>query len=400
MIKRNILTFILCFTIFKGLSGSSYPDTISFVRPLDQISIVEYNSGFGTSGKCNVNINCPEGTDWQLEKKSVVRIFAHKGEYAEWGTGILLNNTNNDYRHLVLTADHLLWLGNKYIPDSLHREFRFYFNYESATCKNPTSEDDVPQQVLTGMKLLAHDRGLDFALFELLDTIPYQFDPYFSGWSLYPDSVLPGVAIHHPNGDIKKISHVKSLTIGSNTIWVKFKETENGFGVTEKGSSGSPLFNPHKKLIGNLISGSTSCQFKEGTDKYGNFYYNMFTHQDDSTRSLAYWLNLSGKNILSLKGISYPELDEDLNPSLVELKLYPNPVTNGNINIKTSFSGDLHITLHDYMGKLYLNRKLNVMASIELPVALENIKSGIYIMRLRYGNAQFTRKIIIFNEYW
>jgi len=382
----------------SGKANSFPHDTIFLVRPLNQVSIVARNSGFGESGDCNVNINCPEGEDWQLQKKAVMRVLANKGTYAEWGTGILLNNTNNDFRHLVLTADHLLWEGNGYIGDSLHHKFKFYFNYESETCTDPLSENNVPHQVLTGMRLLAHDRELDFALFELLDTIQYQFEPYFAGWSIYSDSLLPGVAIHHPNGDIKKISDVKSLFIDQEKIYVKFEETESGFGVTERGSSGSPLFNQGQKLIGNLIGGTTSCQSKDGTDKYGNLYHKMFTHYNDSTRSLAYWLSPGDTNILSLDGISYPELDKDLNPALVELKVYPNPTTDGNIKVKTSFSGELRVDLYDYMGNLYFKRKFNVMAAIDLPVVLGDLQSGIYILRLKYGGVEFTRRIMIIEK--
>ena len=399
MKERVSFTILFFFLLSFSSNASAFlHDTLPLARPLDQISIVARNSGFGESGDCHVNINCPEGKDWQLQKKAVIRVLADKGTYGEWGTGILLNNTHNDFRHLVLTADHLLWYGNGYIADSLHKKFRFYLNYESETCANPLSEDEVPQQVLTGMRLLAHDRKLDFALFELLDTIQYQFEPYFAGWSIHADSLLPGVAIHHPNGDIKKISHVKNLLIDQDKIFVKFKQTESGFGVTERGSSGSPLFNPEKKLIGNLIGGSTSCQNKEGTDKYGNLYHNMFTHYNDSTRSLAYWLNPAGTNILSLDGISYPEIDEDLNPFLVELKVYPNPTSDGNIKIKTSFSGELKVDLYDYMGNLYFKRKFNVMASIDLPVALGELQSGIYILRLKYGGVQFARRIMIIDN--
>ncbi len=70
--------------------------------------------------------------------------------------------------------------------------------------------------------------------------------------------------IHHPQGDIKKISIDNDRPEISD-----FNEDylSNGFieiqrweaGVTENGSSGGPLFNTDKKLIGMLTGGVATC---------------------------------------------------------------------------------------------------------------------------------------------
>ena len=51
---------------------------------------------FGNSGACNINVNCPEGDDWQVENKSVALIV--NGGFAAC-SGALVNNTNNDGTH-------------------------------------------------------------------------------------------------------------------------------------------------------------------------------------------------------------------------------------------------------------------------------------------------------------
>ena len=48
---------------------------------------------FGNSGACNINVNCPEGDDWQVENQSVALIV--NGGFAAC-SGALVNNTNND----------------------------------------------------------------------------------------------------------------------------------------------------------------------------------------------------------------------------------------------------------------------------------------------------------------
>ncbi len=61
---------------------------------------------YGRSQDCEIDINCTEGADWQLEKKSVVRIQNLKN--SQYCTGVLLNNTTYDGDPLILTAQHCI----------------------------------------------------------------------------------------------------------------------------------------------------------------------------------------------------------------------------------------------------------------------------------------------------
>ena len=58
---------------------------------------------YGLSGECNVDINCSEGDDWQIEKQSVCLIDVYG---AQWGSGALINNTAHDGTPYVLSAYH------------------------------------------------------------------------------------------------------------------------------------------------------------------------------------------------------------------------------------------------------------------------------------------------------
>tara|TARA_R110002049_G_scaffold176384_3_gene343591 strand:+ start:1832 stop:2584 length:753 start_codon:yes stop_codon:yes gene_type:complete len=48
--------------------------------------------GYGDSGPCQVDINCPEGNDWQEEKKGVALMLISSG--TRWCSGSLVNNTD------------------------------------------------------------------------------------------------------------------------------------------------------------------------------------------------------------------------------------------------------------------------------------------------------------------
>src|SRR5690606_5621165 len=62
-------------------------------------------ASFGSSGACQVNVNCAEGTNWQDEKKGVAMILVDGNRLC---TGSLINNTCNNGELYFLTADHCL----------------------------------------------------------------------------------------------------------------------------------------------------------------------------------------------------------------------------------------------------------------------------------------------------
>ena len=95
------------------------------------------------------------------------------------------------------------------------------------------------------------ERGWKWRLWFLLVELNNDpdFNPYFAGWNRSNIPATSGVSIHHPSGDIKKIStFTQSLTSAgglgfgndNTTHWrVYWSNTVNGHGVTEGGSSGS-----------------------------------------------------------------------------------------------------------------------------------------------------------------
>ncbi len=59
--------------------------------------------GFGSSGSCNIDINCPEGQDWYAESNSVAMILVGDNRIC---SGAMINNTCQDFIPYFLTANH------------------------------------------------------------------------------------------------------------------------------------------------------------------------------------------------------------------------------------------------------------------------------------------------------
>ena len=215
---------------------------------------------FGNSGACNINVNCPEGADWQVEKKAVALIV--NGGFAAC-TGSLINNTANDGTPYFLTANHCL--GN---PNT----WTYYFNHESATCSGTSGPTSAS---ISGGTLLVADGGADVALIELSSEPLSAWDVEYAGWDASGSTPENATGIHHPSGDLKKIcfeedSPYTSSTGGAQVWWIDAWEA----GVTEPGSSGSPLFDQNHRIIGQLYGGAAACSGSVNNgayDFYGRF---------------------------------------------------------------------------------------------------------------------------------
>ena len=147
------------------------------------------------SGDCNVDINCEMDPEIQKIKYSVIRIVY---DGVERCTGTLVNTTRMDGYPFILTAGHCI--------DNQTRANTalFYFDYESPVCDGP---DGSTAFNISGSNLLATtDNKLDFSLLELSEAIPFYYHPYFAGWDIRNVAPDSSYTIHHPLGDVKKIS--------------------------------------------------------------------------------------------------------------------------------------------------------------------------------------------------
>ncbi|RPH96543.1 T9SS C-terminal target domain-containing protein [candidate division KSB1 bacterium] len=249
---------------------------------------------YGDSGTCNNNVNCPEGLPWQNEKRSVALIIDQGFRLC---TGSLINNTSNNFTPYFLTANHC-------IESSDETHWVFVFNYESPGCDN----QNVPtNQTVSNAILRSTNAASDFALLQLSTNIPEAYHPYFNGWSRIDTPSTNSCAIHHPEGDIKKISFDNNPTtsdryLGSSGVaGSHWKITTWDDGTTEGGSSGSPLFDQNHRIIGQLHGGYAACG-NTLSDWYGKFAMSWAYGTSASTR-LRDWLDPANTGVWTLDGI-------------------------------------------------------------------------------------------------
>lgn len=265
-------------------------------------------AGENNSGSCMVNVNCEEGRAWQNEKKGIAFIQTKVGEYIGVCSGTLLNNTAEDGAPYLITAAHcaIPEEGQKSSPEDLD-QWVFYFHYEKEDCDN-SSVATLNAVSLVGAELLAVSPlkgGTDGLFLRLKSEIPASYNLYLNGWSRTTSLPQSGVGLHHPSGDATKIStfttppKVEPWNEDSQPtahINVAYQGTSHGHAVTEKGSSGSGLFNSEHLLVGTLTGGDASCTHLEGTNLYGRFSSHF------ESMKLSRWLAPGQSDLISLSG--------------------------------------------------------------------------------------------------
>ncbi len=266
--------------------------------------IPELSKALNDSGACNQDVDCPVGDDFDLikneVKKSVGLILVGSTGFC---SGTLINNTENDEQQLFLTANHCL--------GSSVSSWAFRFNWTSPepSCSSLLrSTDGDFNQTISGANLLASNPKSDFALLEITPEFPNNWDLIWAGWDrsgAVPDFT---VGIHHPRGDIMKIARDNDSPSQSSRSFNGFDAMKNWLienwelGVTEPGSSGSALFDPEGKIIGQLAGGSAACDgtFNNGGfDFYGRFDVSWDAGDTPDTR-LKDWLDPNDKGDLVL----------------------------------------------------------------------------------------------------
>lgn len=366
---------------------------------------------FGESENCQINVNCSEGENFRDIQKSVVRILIKLGSSFLWCTGSVVNNTDYNYEPYILSAEHCGLLGNDIAPQSDLNSWTFYFNYESPSCDNPISEGNLNQQRITGASVLANsndgggDFGSDFMLLKLASAIPSSFNAYYSGWNHQVKSIpTKGVGIHHPTGDIKKIStyqfKAESGSFGGsvdNTHWiVSWTKTVNGFGTTEKGSSGSPLFDENNLIRGVLTGGGSACNNLNADDYYGKLSYGWNSNGQAGNRRLDVWLDPSNRQFLAINGAyegdEKPVLNEDT------ISVFPSPATGDFVKIRNIGRPQeiLTISVSFMDGKLIYASETVVLPGEDFILDIKGWAAGMYFVQItQNGNRKKAKFVII-----
>lgn len=291
----------------------SYPIEENPVLKLDKTyhgikNIFGKSSALKTSSEsCNVNINCPEGDEWQLEKRAICK--ATSGELLF--SGVLVNTSEYDATPYILTAMHAIRDG-----DDAERAI-FYFGYEAENCDG---SNILNAKTISGSQLIAVTDQIDFALVRLSSEIPEDYNPVFVGINITGNPAKNSVCIHHPNGDTKKISINNDPVVSAtyedigipnvlpNSHWL-VESWEKG--TTEGGSSGCPLFDENHLVVGTLSGGGSPCA-EIINDNFSKITF-AWDHFSDNNKQLDHWLNSSGKEF-SAYGSYIPYGEKDIVP--------------------------------------------------------------------------------------
>ena len=259
-----------------------------------------------SSMECNIDINCKTGNHWQREKRAVLRLETRLlNGRTQYCTGTLVNQAVDakQKKPYILTAHHCI------SSDELAKRTTFVFGYEKEYCRGDAPS--VPTGI-TGSSLVATKRALDFTLLELLPgNLSAAHKPFYAGWTTSISVPQGATGIHHPQGDPQKISvemdplitgtfsdPSTDLTCDKNAHWIVQKWDE---GLTEKGSSGSAIFDKEQLLVGTLSGGPAATCTNAIKDYYSKFneQWNRYTAKDESLKP---WLDPDNKNVTFLWG--------------------------------------------------------------------------------------------------
>ncbi|MCJ8290271.1 MAG: T9SS type A sorting domain-containing protein [Crocinitomicaceae bacterium] len=242
-----------------------------------------------SSGDCNIDARCPVDpyvgsiSAWDDQIRSVAMIVVNGSGIC---TGALINNSCDNGTPYFLTANHCLGGGTG--------NWLFRFNWDipegnagmscATTASTPTTfnnPSNYDQTTVNGATILVSGTGADHGLL-LLDNLTVtdasNWGLFYAGWNNNDteSAVNEVTGIHHPSGDIKKIcrayenggaNNIHHANAAGAAVWYMNAWDD---GVTEPGSSGSPLFDQNGRIIGQLYGGSAACQ---GTSAQGYDYY-------------------------------------------------------------------------------------------------------------------------------
>ena len=233
----------------------------------------------GDSDSCQNDANCDP--NFAGTGDSVARMLFIKGGNGYLCTGTLLNDANNSGAPYFLSAAHCI--SSQTVASSLQTDWF----YRSPSC-NVRALSNERVRRLRGAQLLYASAASD-ASFMLLNDVPPP-NALYVGWDATTQTLgSKAVGLHHPSGDLLKISYgtingfASCTSVSSDgTFSCNASDANSGndlrvnwtLGSTEGGSSGSGLFyrsGNSSYLVGILSGGTASCSNRSGSDYYARF---------------------------------------------------------------------------------------------------------------------------------
>ena len=292
--------------------------------------------GLNDSGNCNLDVDCSIGDDWSDLKdhnKRSAGILLSGG--SGFCSGALINNTENDGTPYFLTANHCY-------SNPASWAFRFGWISPNTVCATSANSSNGPTNMtISGASLRARDAGSDFALVEINQNIPAGWDRVYAGWDRSGNTPDFTVGIHHPSGDVMKVCRdndqpIQAVNAGAQTWEITGLGSGWELGVTEPGSSGSPLFDPEGRIIGQLFGGAAACSGTVDNNAY-DYYGRMdvsWNGGGSSSSRLSDWLDPNGSGTTDVGPFpSMTLLANDLGVQSITSPVTGNLSDNENISI-------------------------------------------------------------------
>ena len=230
---------------------------------------------------CYLQVACEPG--WDLQADATGRFRAGNGK----GSGVLVMTTNNSFKGYFLTAKHNLDSGTPYRVD-------FFYRYS-----NCNGNDHLSKITCYNVVLRASWSTTDMALMEILDLPADNPELAWLGWDR-SGSISHGAAcIHYPYGTEANIALEEDNVVNyDNNYWKVTWDVS----TTQPGSSGAPLLNSERKVIGQLTGhvdneNLTTCERLKM--KFGKFNKSWTGGGTDDTR-LSNWLDPIGTGQTSI----------------------------------------------------------------------------------------------------
>lgn len=263
------------------------------------------SKGKGNADDCNIDVACyPEYAE---EAKATVLTLLWNGY--EYCSGALLMSTDYSLKPYFLTAFHCLdinedgILSNGEIQSA--EDWSFKFNFKKARCN-----DTIPSVSTTynGAIFRAAWNNTDFALMEINHDLSTDPNLNWLGWDRTGNTPTNGACIHHPEGDVMKISieddAFTTVKWGGNDSTNEYNHwgVDFDYGITQNHSSGSPLLDQNHRVVGQLHGGpmyNNPCL--QTIRKYGKFNLSWTGGGTNDTR-LSNWLDPINSGVTIMPG--------------------------------------------------------------------------------------------------
>ena len=234
-------------------------------------------------------------------------------------TGVLVNNTSDDGRPFLLTAVHCLNSPVNYPKDMGYYNDQAgtiiaFFNYNRPVCDANLKMKGSEEMSLARTAARVIIERKDIALLEFYDSPPDYFNAYYAGWNRdLSDNGNRHTNLHHPSGAVTKYGmtdaniHITTVAppagnyLDNDSYWEIPYWT---VGSTYGGSSGSPLFDENRLVIGTLTGGASNCIGTSpdgGTDYFSALGRGWET--DDYNNQLKTYLDNANKGVMQYPGM-------------------------------------------------------------------------------------------------